>query len=149
MTSALDRDAIAGLIPHAGRMCLLDAVLDWTTSTIRCRASSHRDPDNPLSRHGRLGVLCGIEYAAQAMAAHGRLSALGGPPPAAGYLASVRDLISHVDRLDLVAGDLLIMAERLLGNSRQAVYAFALSSAGRPLLEGRTAVLLHPVEGIA
>ncbi|WP_206685552.1 hypothetical protein, partial [Escherichia coli] len=33
---------------------------------IRCTATSHRDPRNPLRSHGRLASVCGIEYAAQA-----------------------------------------------------------------------------------
>jgi predicted hotdog family 3-hydroxylacyl-ACP dehydratase len=144
MRPRLDRERIAALIPHAGRMCLLDEVLDWTDETISCRASSHRDRDNPLARDGRLGVLCGIEYASQAMAIHGRLSAPADPRPSAGYLASVRDVASHIDRLDLVEGDLLVGAERLLGNPRQAVYAFSLRSGDRVLLEGRAAVFLQP-----
>ena len=31
-------------------------------------------PDHPLRAHGRLGVACGVELAAQAMAVHGALS---------------------------------------------------------------------------
>ena len=67
----LNRPDIARLIPHAGRMVLLDGVLDWTAETLRARACSHRAPDNPLRRAGRLSVIAGIEYAAQATAIHG------------------------------------------------------------------------------
>ena len=97
----LDRGWIESHIPHRARMCLLDEVVSWDAARISCRAVSHRDPDHPLRAHGRLGVACGVEYAAQAMAVHGALasSALavhsgshGGPPmtptPAAGFLAS-------------------------------------------------------------
>ena len=45
-------------------------------AAIRCVARGHRDADNPLRAGGELPALCGIEYAAQAMAAHGRT--LGG-----------------------------------------------------------------------
>ena len=71
----LDRVAIAARIPHQGSMCLLDAVLAWDSGQIHCRASSHRQPDNPLRAAARLGAACGIEYAAQAMAVHGALLA--------------------------------------------------------------------------
>ena len=73
----LDRDWIEQHIPHKGRMCLLDEVLSWDALRIRCRSGTHRAADNPLRAHGRLGVACGIEYAAQAMAVHGALCASG------------------------------------------------------------------------
>ncbi len=86
---------IAALIPHAGAMCLLDAVRFWDETTIVCTASSHHHPDNPLASHGTLDAVCGIEYAAQAMAVHGALTATAGRRPAAGYLASVREVTCH------------------------------------------------------
>ncbi len=64
----MDRTKIATLIPHAGAMCLLDAVIAWDATTIACLASSHRTPANPLAVRGRLEAVCGVEYAAQAMA---------------------------------------------------------------------------------
>ena len=84
-------------------MCLLDSVVCWNSHSITCLATSHRDANNPLARDGRLDAICGIEYAAQAMAVHFGLSA--GRRPLSGYLASVRDVICHVDRLDLVLED--------------------------------------------
>ncbi|MDD4881794.1 MAG: 3-hydroxylacyl-ACP dehydratase, partial [Gallionellaceae bacterium] len=62
----LDRDWLLGHIPHQGSMCLLERIDAWDSQHIRCTASSHRAPDNPLRGHGRLGAACGIEYAAQA-----------------------------------------------------------------------------------
>ena len=59
----LDRDAIAKLLPHAGRMCLLDRVLHWDERSIRCAAVSHRDADHPLRGATGLATLAGIEYA--------------------------------------------------------------------------------------
>ena len=86
-----DRRWIAARIPHAGSMCLLDSVIAWSDSGVVCRASSHRQPANPLRSDGTLGVLAGVEYAAQAMAVHAALLEPAGAAPAAGYLASVRD----------------------------------------------------------
>lgn len=137
----MTRDEIAALIPHAGTMCLLNGVLSWDRSRIRCIARSHRDPDNPLRHAGRLAALCGVEYASQAMAVHGGLTA-GGKRPAAGYLASLRDLACHVARLDEIAEDLVIDAENLTGEGSRVIYAFALSAGGRELLSGRAAVVI-------
>ena len=142
MNTAFDRDWIAAHIPHAGTMCLLDAVLDWSPEAIRCRADSHRDADNPLRADGRLGAAAGIEYAAQAMAVHGALLAASGDRPRQGYLASVRGVDFYADRLDDLAGDLDIDAERLSGDGNNVLYQFAVRGDGRLLLAGRAAVIL-------
>lgn len=138
----LDRVAIAARIPHQGSMCLLDAVLAWDSGQIHCRASSHRQPDNPLRTAARLGAACGIEYAAQAMAVHGALLAPEGAPPRPGYLASVRSVQLAVDRLDDLAQDLDIVAERLSGDEHNILYHFRVEHAGNLLLSGRAAVML-------
>ncbi|MBP2229532.1 putative hotdog family 3-hydroxylacyl-ACP dehydratase [Azospirillum agricola] len=144
----LDRDGLARLIPHAGAMRLLDGVLSWDRSRIRCTASSHRDPGNPLRHAGRLAALCGVEYAAQAMAAHGGLTgAAEGRPPAAGYLASLRDLACHVGRLDDIAGDLVVEAENLTGEGNRVIYAFTIHADGAELLSGRAAVVIDAAPG--
>ena len=70
----LNKTEIAALIPHSGAMCLLDEVASWDATHIRCVARTHRDPQNPLRNGVRVPVLCGIEYAAQAMAVHDGLS---------------------------------------------------------------------------
>ncbi len=138
----LDRAAIAARIPHQGSMCLLDAVLAWDSGQIHCRASSHRQPDNPLRAAARLGAACGIEYAAQAMAVHGALLAPEGAPPRPGYLASVRSVQLAVDRLDDLPQDLDIIAERLSGDEHNILYHFRVEHAGDLLLSGRAAVML-------
>jgi len=66
---------VASLVPHAGRMCLLQRVLDWDESTVRLATATHRDPANPLRSDGRLRAIHLCEYGAQAMAVHGGLRA--------------------------------------------------------------------------
>jgi predicted hotdog family 3-hydroxylacyl-ACP dehydratase len=142
----LSRDDIAARIPHAGTMCLLDGVSDWGPDHILCTASSHRDPANPMRSGGRLGILCGIEYAAQAMAVHGGLGLA--PPgetaqrPKAGYLASLRGVKAHVSRLDASASDLQIEARRLSGGDKLVMYEFTIRDADQILIEGRASVVL-------
>ena len=133
---------IAGMIPHAGRMCLLDEVIRWDENAIRCRSRSHRDSGNPLRAGAELPALCGIEYAAQAMAVHGRLSAAVRETPRAGYLASVSDVVCSAARLDDLGHELLIDAERLAADGERALYRFALSCAGVEILRGKAAVVL-------
>jgi predicted hotdog family 3-hydroxylacyl-ACP dehydratase len=138
----LDHAGIAARIPHQGSMCLLDAVLEWSPTTIACRAVSHADPANPLRAEGRLGAAAGIEYAAQAMAVHGALLTSTGQTPRQGYLASVRGVHLHVAHLNDLPGELRVTAERLSGNDSHILYQFAVDHAGRCLLEGRAAVIL-------
>ena len=123
-------------------MCLLDAVLAWSETSITCRATSHRLPNNPLRAAERLGAANGIEYAAQAMAIHGALLANSDDQPRQGYLTSVRSVQLHVARLDDLPGELMVQAERLSGDANNLLYQFSLSHAGRCLLEGRAAVVL-------
>jgi len=131
-------------IPHQGDMCLLDAVLEFDAQRIRCRATSHHAPTNPLRAHGRLGAVIGIEYAAQAMAAHGALLAATTPgaQPRAGYLTSARAVECMVTRLDDITEPLLVEAERLSGDENNILYTFALHAADRTILRGRAAVVL-------
>ena len=145
----LDRAWIERHIPHHGRMCLLDAVLSWDTDRISCLSGSHRAADNPLRARGQLGIACGIEYAAQAMAVHGALAGgaleVGSPAagwPAPGILAGVRGVLFHVLRLDDVPGELICDAVRVAGDRGTALYEFELRSATARLLTGRATVLL-------
>ena len=144
----LDCDRIAAMLPHAGSMCLLDAVLRWDETSIRCLSRRYARPDSPLRRKdGALGAVCGIEFAVQAMAAHGFLVATGVGRPSVGYLVSLRDVRLRTIRLDNVNGDLIIDAERLMGDAHGATYRFVIAvadagRAGREVVRGRATVLL-------
>jgi predicted hotdog family 3-hydroxylacyl-ACP dehydratase len=143
----VNREWIEARIPHQGRMCLLDEVIDWNDRHLRCRTGTHRAPDNPLRSHERLGIASGIEYAAQAMALHGALaSAAAGANAAAaprvGLLASVRDVRLRVLRLDDIESDLLCEVIHLAGDSLTALYEFNLCDNEKSLLAGRASVVL-------
>lgn len=142
----IEREQIAGMIPHAGSMCLLHGVLRWDSEGIACVARNHRDDGNPLRAGGMLPVLCGIEYAAQAMAVHGGLSGVVDGRPRAGFLAAVRDVRCAVRRLDDIAGDLLIEAVRQMGDAGRVVYGFVLRAGDTELLSGRATVVLDAAE---
>lgn len=139
----LDRNWIAAHIPHQGSMCLLDKVESWGQEKIICHATSHRAQDNPLRSHGQLGIACGIEYAAQAMAVHGALLApADDSPPKAGYLVSVRGVNMLVLRLDDVAGDLVIEAACIMAGENNMLYQFSVHADDKLLLSGRAAVVI-------
>jgi predicted hotdog family 3-hydroxylacyl-ACP dehydratase len=157
----LDRPWIERNIPHHGRMCLLDEVMEWDAQHIRCRSGTHRLPDHPLRSQGRLGVACGIEYAAQAMAVHGALAggALADAGKGrsevvfrrsdAGFLASLRDVRLHVLRLDDIESDLICDALLVAGDQGSALYEFAIRSEAerQRLLSGRATVVFDANEG--
>ena len=140
-----DRDWITRHIPHHGTMCLLDGVLDWTPGYVRCVSRAHRSLDNPLRARGRLGAVCGIEFAAQAMAVHGALIA-----PAlhterrVGYLAAIRSAEFCVARLDDIEDELVVTAERQGGDTTTVLYTFSVSTGDRRLLAGRATVVINP-----
>jgi predicted hotdog family 3-hydroxylacyl-ACP dehydratase len=149
----LGRHWIEQHIPHHGRMCLLDEIIEWDAEHVRCRSATHRAADHPLRSHGRLGIACAIEYAAQAMAVHGALAAgiragavagaagSGTAQPEAGFLAGLRDVQLHVQRFDDMPEDLICDALLLAGDGGTALYEFAVCSGAQPLLSGRATVV--------
>lgn len=122
-------------------MCLLDEVMDFDGTHVRCRSTTHRAPDNPLRSQGRLGIACGIEYAAQAMAVHGAL--IHAERPQAGLLASVREVHFAAARLDDIEADLICSVSQLAGDALCAMYRFTVAAGPRILLEGRASAVLH------
>lgn len=136
---------IAALIPHAGRMCLLESVESWSDVQIVCRTNTHRDPANPLRHDGALAAVHLVEYSAQAMAVHGGLMqrAAGGGGPKPGLLAALRDVRLQVTRIDDIPAPLAVKAHRLLANADGWLYAFEVTGGGRTLASGRVGVI-HP-----
>ena len=123
-------------------MCLLDGVLHWDATSIRCVSGTHRDACNPLRTEGGLRALCGIEYAAQAMAVHGALAGGRNTRPHTGYLASLRDVVCGVEWLDQLDGKLIVDAERLAGSGGPVIYRFTVRVGDAEVLSGRATVVL-------
>lgn len=138
----LDAAWIAAHIPHKGSMCLLDGVESWSDVDIVCLASSHRAPDNPLRMHGRLGMLTGIEYAAQTIAVHSILIEHMEQPPSSGFLTIVRNVQWQRPHLDDIDGVLSIRATRMLGNSAYVLYNFSLRADNVALMSGQASILV-------
>ena len=131
------------LIPHHGTMCLLDTVERWDKTGILCTTASHRDATNPLRRDNRLEAICGLEYAAQAMAVHVGLLGQGKERRlTVGYLGAVKNLMLRATRLDDVKGDLTIQATRLVGEVDCFIYAFRVSVGREEFLDGRASIFL-------
>ena len=142
---SLDAAQIARLIPHQGDMCLLAGVTNYDPQSIACRATSHRLVTNPLRENSLLHSVCGVEYAAQAMAIHGTLiSGQSDKPPRGGRLAGMRSLDLKVHRLDDIEADLEINATQIMGDENSMVYEFTVDAAGLNLLKGKATVILMP-----
>ena len=141
----LDAAQIARLIPHQGDMCLLAGIRQYDKQSITCIAVSHRLVTNPLRENGVLHAICGVEYAAQAMAIHGTIIfGQSDKPPRGGRLAGVRSLDLKVHRLDDIKANLEINAKQIMGDDNSMVYEFTMSAAGRSLLQGKATVILMP-----
>ena len=124
-------------------MCLLDEVLSWSALAICASTGTHRDDLNPLRSRGRLPAVCGIEYAAQAMAIHGSLACPQSGKPRAGYLVSAREVVWHRQHLDDLEGDLIVNAEQLMGDAHGALYRFSIDHLDAPVSRGRLMVVLN------
>jgi len=147
----IGRDWIARHIPHHGAMCLIDDVTAWDAEVIHCTTQTHANTENPLRADGRLGAICGVEYAAQAVAIHHAIllaqqSATPSPAaPVQGYLASVRDLETSVERLDTLPQPLEIVASRYAALDGGAIYDFVVRHASSTLQTGRITLKAAPL----
>lgn len=143
----LDATQIAQLIPHQGDMCLLASVNTFDAHHIHCSAISHRLSTNPLRENNMLHAVCGVEYAAQAMAVHGALSSQKNTSqPRGGRLASVRSVDVFVTRLDIIEENLDVYATLLMNDESSMMYEFTISTPSQILLQGKVTVILMPKE---
>lgn len=141
----LDKTEWAQLIPHAGTMCLLDAVASWDDERIHAISHSHKHADHPLRGADGLHAVHLAEYGAQAMAVHGALCARANGETQArpGRLVSLRDVSLEVEYVHALNGRLDVHAECLYADSSGAQYAFRVEHRGQLLASGRAAVI-HP-----
>jgi predicted hotdog family 3-hydroxylacyl-ACP dehydratase len=146
--SAPPKSDWARLIPHAGAMSLLDAVVAWDEERIHARSDSHRRDDHPLRSDGRLRAVHLCEYGAQAMAVHGGLVArAAGAAAKPGYLVSLREVELGRARVDDLDGTLDVHAECLLGGAGGWQYAFRVEHRGEVIAKGRAAVIAAVSDG--
>jgi predicted hotdog family 3-hydroxylacyl-ACP dehydratase len=137
----LNHQQIAERIPHAGNMCLLHSVTAWDEQSVSAIALSHREISNPLRNAQGLGIVAGIEYAAQSIAVHGSLVS-GNLAPRPGRLVSTRNVLARVRWLHLIEDELQIEAQKILGDDSGLVYDFQITAARRTILSGRASISL-------
>lgn len=128
-------------------MVLIGAVRAWDDSKISCVANSHLAANNPLRVNGLLSVYTGVEYAAQAMAAHARLTAPAAQEttaPRKGFLAVASKLSASVQNLDTINAELQIDLEMIAANADSSMYSFVLSADQSVLLTGQLMAVMQP-----
>jgi predicted hotdog family 3-hydroxylacyl-ACP dehydratase len=130
---------IASLIPHAGRMVLLDTLIAHDAGQIQCRAKL--DPrDHPLASQNRLPATVLAEYGAQAMAVHGGLLAEPGTAPRPGRLVALSELDLAVEFIDQPCS-VEIQAECLDAGNAGQIYRFEVRHGQNCLARGRATVM--------
>lgn len=138
-------DEIEELIPHAGRMCLLDRILQCDDDGITLATSSHRATGNPLATARGLRAIHLCEYGAQATAVHGGLTAMSHDGPVRpGMLVSLRDVVLACDYVSDLPGELTVEARRLHGSDSAWQYSFRILHNGLLLAEGRATIVIQP-----
>ena len=147
--SVFSRLELSKFLPHGHEMCLLSSVEYWDASLITCLTSTHRSQDNPLRRQGVLGMIAGLEYAAQAMAVHvGLTTDISERNASVGYLGAVRDLKVHSQTFQEFAEDLTIEAKLLLDQHMSFIYAFSMKASEATLLQGRASIFIKGLEAM-
>jgi len=133
----LDRAAIERSLPHAGKMCLLDAVMQWDTTHIVC-ITAPTGAIHPLARGGIVPAVAAAEYAAQAAAVHGALLDGHSAPP--GMLAKLSKVELHAKCIPADGRSLAVRARLLARGASGCLYAFEVDCAHHPIASGRLMV---------
>lgn len=138
----LTHETLCEMIPHAGLMCLIDAVDAWDEKSIACISHSHMLENNPLRLNGQLSVIHAIEYGAQSMAIHGALLASRynqALPP--GYLAAARDVkFGTIQRLDTLVLPLQISSQQMISSGGNLMYSFQIHCGDDLVMSARLTV---------
>lgn len=116
----IDLSDIAGLIPHSGRMILLDKIIDFSEDTLSAELTV-RD-DGLLGNDQFVPAWAGIEYMAQAVAAYaGIQSKLAGKPIKLGYLLGTRRYVANVARF-AVGSTMTIAVKKIIQDDKLGVF---------------------------
>jgi len=139
----IDATSIIDLLPHTGKMCLLERVLNWDDATVTLATATHRDPTNPLLEDGRLRAINLCEYGAQAMAVHGGLRARArGERALPGLLVSLRDIVLYCDYAHDIPGELIVAARCVQESPSAWQYEIRVTHGEQQLVQGRATVSL-------
>ncbi len=143
----IDHEALCQLIPHDGKMCLLDKVLHWDQDNIHCQSNSHQSASNPLRDERGLAAIHAVEYAAQAMAVHGGLLAREqGNEIEPGYVVALKDVQLHRRWLHDLNVALDVHALALTQSAAAMIYRFQVVAGEHEIAVGRITVMNQTVD---
>lgn len=149
MTLPINKAQIAALVPHAGDMCLIDAVTAWSDKHIECIAHLSTKNGHPLSLEGELSAIHLLEYGAQAMAVHAGLlrqkmtDRSMSIMPVPGFLAAIRDAQFFIDSLHGYECELHIKANALIHSANGVIYELKIADDQQVLLAQARTTVIH------
>ncbi len=116
----IDCTDISGLIPHSGRMILLDRIIDYDEYTLSAELVVRND--SLLGNDKTVPAWAGIEYMAQAVAAYaGIKSKQAEKPVRLGFLLGTRRYTSNVASFD-VGTALTIQVKNIIQDDKLSVF---------------------------
>jgi predicted hotdog family 3-hydroxylacyl-ACP dehydratase len=123
---------LAKIVPHSGRMVLLDEVVAFDGRRVVCRVALR--PDSTFMNEGRVRAIVALEYMAQAVAAFAGLRGRAtGDPVRIGFLLGTREMKLEVDYFE--AGDeLVVEAVHVWGDEHLGSFECAVSRAGQAVV---------------
>jgi predicted hotdog family 3-hydroxylacyl-ACP dehydratase len=139
----LARAEIERLVPHAGAMCLLDCVTQWSPASISCTSPAPA-AGHPLAGKRGVPAIVATEYAAQATAVHGALIE-DANAPRAGMLATLMDVQLATATIPSDGGPLAIRVDLLGRSAAGCMYSFEVGTARATIASGRLLVALAEI----
>ena len=131
---------IRELLPHRGKMLLLDEVVDAGPASVTCRV--HIRSSSSFVEAGRVPGLVALEYMAQTVGAYAGLRAREqGGPVRIGYLLGSRD-VQLSGRDFLVGDDLVVEAHHVFGDEAIGAFDCKVTRLGTVEASGRLNVYL-------
>jgi 3-oxoacyl-[acyl-carrier-protein] synthase I len=129
---------VAEVVPHSGRMILLDRLTSVEEG--RLVAEVTLSADSMFVRNGSARAIVCVEYMAQAVAAYvGTLSHMKREKVEIGFLIGIREMKLSTDRLE--AGDSLeIVAEHVFGNDQLGSFKTSTSRRGEIIADATLTV---------
>jgi predicted hotdog family 3-hydroxylacyl-ACP dehydratase len=125
--------AIAEVLPQSAPMILLDEIVAFDGSHIRCRARIRID--SMFVDQGRVRAIVSLEYMAQTVAAFaGMRGRTVGAPPRIGYVLGTREMTLEAGHFE-IGDELLVDAEEVWGDERMSSFRCRVTRDGRCVAE--------------
>lgn len=132
------------LLPHQAPMVLIHSPLGYNQEQLQCTCLLENAGHHPLAIDGVLSVYAGVEYAAQAMAAHARLTAHAdaASAPRKGFVAVASKLNAEVANLNSLGESIVVSVCLLASNKDSSMYSFNIHASQQLLLSGQLMAVL-------